>query len=1401
MSREGSVRGVRTPFLLIVILLTIVFVAGSAGAVPDYASTVERNAKATPASRLAGPLEKPISPGQSIVEAQLIDGRRITRVVDNDPDQPVRVLVQLSGEPAAVFSASQFDRSQGLSSEEVSALDEHRHSLAAERQAFLDAVDRSGAQVEVLAEFDTLLSAMTLLVDREDIPLLQTLPGVRAVEEDRRLEIMVDESVPLIGAPDVWDMEDAHGQAVTGLGMRIAIIDTGIDYDHPDLGGCFGTGCRVAGGYDFANGDNDPMDDNGHGTHVAGITAAKGEIQGVAPDATMLAYKVCDSGGSCWSTNIIAALEAAIDPDGNAATADGAHVANVSLGSAYGNPDDIQCQAVDNAVVAGMVVAVAAGNDHWHHTIGSPGGSRDAITVAASDREDHITDFSSRGPIMGFYDVLKPDIAAPGFDILSTASSEGSLSDPGGYIRLSGTSMATPHVTGAVALLRQLHQDWSPATIKSALMGNAVDLGETQFHQGAGRLNVHAAAQETVVTTASVGFGLPLLDGATDAIVTLTNSGSTSLQVSLEVEAARFMDGALKALSPAQPVDHVSLSASSLSLPAGGSKTVRMDLDLPADLADGYYGGVIRVEWPGGETQLHFLYTALGRLTVHLVDELGEPITEYQYDLLVVIGRYSPDTNFAYSNWAPGINAAPPFTFFVPPGQYVAQAIDRYFPHDECWADPPESTWLTPYLLMETTDTALLQPRSVYLSLQDAKRTTIIADSTESTPVWISNLRLHYVVDSLRMGLTASTLDGACPTRYLAQLSARHDVLLNQPSDGPGQIEFSAQAYAFSENWREMLVRSPGEWHECLQPCPPGEDASNGVTLSNKADVRYIHEWLMPAGSTFPDQLILADEETTHYQATFDIPGTIRFPHLSNLNNNDVSARVAEAFLPTDGLSIGGKTIGLRQDVFAHGRVFMSGFSESHSESPYFFREFYERNPADAMPAEWFEGFLEVPLSGLSPLPPTSSETTFGGGPFYPAATFDNRADSIRLVYPVLGASGGNGVVPLDSMNATLEVQFYLDDQYYWGESLNYASMYLPALIKPFPLDAPGNWKAIITSQNDQIVGHDLVIEARFAKPAADMNPPRVLDLIMPQRFDEDRLLPVTIRVTDPESGITSVDGKLSRDGGETWQPLPLTADGDAWSGNIIPGNETEIGLQFIVIDGAGNELRFEELGAAVRETPVNLNLALSSTLLPFRNEPVMLGITGSLLLENGDPLSPDGLVPISVYLNDEFAGYIHERARQANGTIRPGQIDFDWTFVPTDFVAAPGDYPLTFVFDLGTYQHTEITATLRFREMPQAMNDRYFTIAGTTLSIPEPGVLVNDYIPPGNQSSAQLLEAPEHGSLTLDISGAFSYVPNHGYEGNDSFRYRVLSEISSAPATVTITVGKIRLALPYIVR
>ena len=178
----------------------------------------------------------------------------------------------------------------------------------------------------------------------------------RSVYPDVKVHAVLSQSARLIGADQVWAQ-----YGVTGLGVRVAIVDTGVAYTHPDLGGCLGAACKVIRGYDFVNADSNPQDDHGHGTHVAGIVAANGVVRGIAPDARLLAYKVLNANGDGFSSTVIAGIDAAVDPDGNPATNDGAHVINLSLGG-DGDPDDPLSQAVDNVSLHGVTVVVAAGN-------------------------------------------------------------------------------------------------------------------------------------------------------------------------------------------------------------------------------------------------------------------------------------------------------------------------------------------------------------------------------------------------------------------------------------------------------------------------------------------------------------------------------------------------------------------------------------------------------------------------------------------------------------------------------------------------------------------------------------------------------------------------------------------------------------------------------------------------------------------------------------------------------------------------------------------------------------------------------------------------------------------------------------------------------------------------------
>lgn len=330
-------------------------------------------------------------------------------------------------------------------------------------------------------------------------------PHVKSVRKDRRIHAITDDSLPLISADDAWKLNDSQGRNLTGHDMTIAVIDTGINYSHPDLGGCswqeFRTGncAKVIDGYDFTNLDNNPMDDNSHGTHCAGIASGNGTVKGVAPDARLIAYKVLDSEGSGYESDLVLAIDHAMDPDRDGNTSDHYDVISLSIGG-LGDPDDLMSRAVDRATKAGVVVAVAAGNsgptgddecingtDGSSYSICSPGTARTAITVGASSKSDAIAGYSSRGPL--YTGGIKPDILAPGSSIYSTL--------PNGYGYKSGTSMATPHVAGAAALMVQMHPGWSPRDIKMAFRNTAIDIEEGPLTQGFGRFDVLDSIQSS----------------------------------------------------------------------------------------------------------------------------------------------------------------------------------------------------------------------------------------------------------------------------------------------------------------------------------------------------------------------------------------------------------------------------------------------------------------------------------------------------------------------------------------------------------------------------------------------------------------------------------------------------------------------------------------------------------------------------------------------------------------------------------------------------------------------------------------------------------------------------------------------------------------------------------------
>ena len=348
------------------------------------------------------------------------------------------------------------------------------------KEVILELVNRNSEDI-FSREFTVLFNGITIgEIPDAILEKIKNLPNVKDIIPDYKITVTLNDSVPLINADDVWDLYDECGESITGHGVTVAIIDTGMDYNHPDLKDNF------VDGYDFVNNDNDPMDDNGHGTHCAGIIAGTGAASdfrfvGVAPNTELYAYKVMDNEGNGYTSWFIEGMERAVDPNGDGNFSDHVDVISISAGDSSGHPDDAISIAANNAVDLGVVVVVAAGNDGpSYDSISSPGCAQKVICVGATDKKGEIAAFSSRGS--DSTETVKPDVVAPGVGITSTW--------PGGaYRALSGTSMACPHVAGVVALLLQMHPNWTSDEIKTALRDTAVDIGYNLTTQGYGQID------------------------------------------------------------------------------------------------------------------------------------------------------------------------------------------------------------------------------------------------------------------------------------------------------------------------------------------------------------------------------------------------------------------------------------------------------------------------------------------------------------------------------------------------------------------------------------------------------------------------------------------------------------------------------------------------------------------------------------------------------------------------------------------------------------------------------------------------------------------------------------------------------------------------------------------------
>src|SRR5580700_6651702 len=420
-----------------------------------------------------------------------------------------------------------------------------------------------------------MVKGIALTIPVSALPALEADPEVLSVNLDHPMKGLDDTTDVVTGAPSAWSA------GLNGTGITVAVIDSGINDSHPDLLDSTESHSRVLYHQDFTgtantNSNGGKYDLYGHGTHVAGIIGGNGYLSsgnysGMAPNVSFVDLRALDLNGAGTDSTVIAAIQEAIALKSTY----NIRVINLSLGRGIfvSYTQDPLCQAVESAWKAGIVVVVAAGNygrvsisgSNGFGTITAPGNDPYVLTVGAmksngstSQSAETLASYSSKGPTT--YDhVVKPDIVAPGNDVVSLASPGATLESlypaelvagndgKNHYFSLSGTSMATPAVSGAVALLLQQNNALTPDQVKARLMKTTYKLLPTStvawvahlsqnftstydlLSVGSGLLNLQTAIANTDLAPATVGAALSpsVTYNSSNGTISLVNGNSS----------------------------------------------------------------------------------------------------------------------------------------------------------------------------------------------------------------------------------------------------------------------------------------------------------------------------------------------------------------------------------------------------------------------------------------------------------------------------------------------------------------------------------------------------------------------------------------------------------------------------------------------------------------------------------------------------------------------------------------------------------------------------------------------------------------------------------------------------------------------------------------------------------
>jgi subtilisin family serine protease len=1141
--------------------------------------------------------------------------------------------------------------------------------------ALFSAKCNRGFSSEVLAElkggirtrYSYALTGFSADLDVNVVPeLLHSYPFIQ-IYPDFEVKATLTDSLAQVGADQMWTRVDGTGRAVTGQGIVVAVVDTGVFYDHPDLGGGYGPNYKVIGGYDFYNNDDDPADDNGHGTHVAGTIAANGSTKGIAPDAKILAYKVLGPDGSGSMSSVIAAIDRAMDPNQDGSTSDHADVISMSLGGP-GEEGDPACIAVSRAVAAGIVVVVAAGNSGpAMGTVASPGIASDAITVGAVNSSGVLANFSSRGTNPKLE--MKPDLSAPGVGILSTVPYSGTrYCSPSGYMSMSGTSMATPHVSGGVALLKQLHPDWTPAEIKSALVTGTKRISEPFWFAGAGQLWLPSAADTELLTdTPLVSYGL----GTGQAFnVSISNVGTTK-DLAVSAEDFHSVWGNESRAVPSW-TNVSSVIPSSIHLLTDTEAEVSLTVgSVPLTGPEGYYDGIIHLSCGTQTVDIRFGFVVLSRVTVHVLNMAGQEVFDYiggvwVYDL--------PDANVAMGKRG-SASPAPPSTFLLPAGNYSVHAMGHQLIYS---SDDP-------YVLSEIVTLGRLHDCDLYLRMTDAHPMVLNLQTQDGLPIYVKNYRVYWRHEGKTnvsydlVGTDYSTLGSA-----LFSLKRSMTVYV---SNTPATIGISIAGFSYTQDMWNFMLYNWEHWYEYV------DSSSVDFHIEASADLEYLLSWEFDGvDESTSNDLSIDHDKSSVYFTKYDIPGIISHPWCEWNTHSPIGGDASFFIRRSTYTSLDSFFSGMTRTTYVQG-AFTELYYPQHIYDGYFEREYYVPDYGHLRPVSGDSGLYLPDRNFLGSIEGASISGRLGAGPYYPSVYTASTNTTLVMFQPLLrdqmDAKVGGVYEPTMRLyqGSSVRGTYNLDEYLTWPDAMRVIS-----------LPGAGSYSARIKYSPLGQVCTNVTIELSFTVPGIDVDPPRITGLRMPQRFLPGQTLPILLSAIDTKSQ-ASVSMSWRTGSSDAWKNIVVTKlDSMNFSASVPTTTDmSSLDLMIRVSDASGNYICYTAPSVALEQVPVQFDLHANVSEVEFEDSTTSVVLSGLLKDESGNPLNAMGAVPLELMNGSRKLGvildeYVVQGSHAHNGTIR-----FEWFFNPTELFSGPNQtMNIQVLLDLGLYEPITKTICLK---------------------------------------------------------------------------------------------------------